>query len=131
MMYNIIYYMSQPQLKTYDELIIEYERVSDELTNLKKDYEENTIIQSMNDMKQIYDKQTKKMKKMSDIIDNMNETTKVVKLMLKTLIKNSNVYSSRRDVVNKFELNTRLEFINEILSESLKTKNELYYFNIE
>ena len=121
--------MSQTQ--DYTDLVLEYERVNLELIKLKKEYEENTIIQSMNDMKQIYDKQTKKMEKMSDIIDNMNETTKAVQIMLKTLIKNCAGYSSRRDTINKFELKTRLEFINEILGESLKTKNELYYYNLD
>lgn len=44
-------------LQTYAELVLEYERVSSELTDLKKEYEENTIIQSMNDMKTIYESQ--------------------------------------------------------------------------
>jgi hypothetical protein len=121
--------MSQTQ--DYAELVLEYERINLELNKLKKDYEENTVIQSMNDMKHMYDKHTKKMEKMSDIIDNMNNNTKAVQLMLKTLIKNCTVYSSRLETISKFELKTRVEFINEILGESLKTKNELYYYNID
>jgi hypothetical protein len=121
--------MSQTQ--TYDELFLEYERVSEELTKLKKECEENTIIQSMNDMKKTYESQSKKIDKMSDIIDSMNETTRAVQLMLKSVIKSSSNYSNsnRRDNITRFELKTRLEFINEILSDSLKTKNELYYLN--
>jgi len=117
------------QTKTYDELFLEYERVSEELTKLKKECEENTIIQSMNDMKKMYESQTKKIDKMSDIIDSMNETTRAVQLMLKSVIKSSSNYSNRRDNITRFELKTRLEFINEILADSLKTKNELYYLN--
>ncbi len=118
----MLYIMSQtPQVA---ELLVEYEVIKSELNKLKKDYEENTIIQSMNDMKEVYDKQTKKMEKMSDIIDNMNDTTKAVQLMLKMVIKNCTGYSTR---INKCELNNKIEFISEILEESLKTKNELYY----
>ena len=123
----MLYIMSQPQAQTYDEVLLQYESVSFELNKLKKDYEENTIIQSMNDMKEVYDKQTKKMEKMSEVIDNMNETTKAVQLMLKILVKNLSSYSNRRESVTRFELKNKIEFISEILEESLKTKNELYY----
>lgn len=123
----MLYIMSQLQAQTYDEVLLQYESVSFELNKLKKDYEENTIIQSMNDMKEVYDKQTKKMEKMSEVIDNMNETTKAVQLMLKILVKNLSSYSNRRESVTRFELKNKIEFISEILEESLKTKNELYY----
>jgi|GWRWMinimDraft_5_1066013.scaffolds.fasta_scaffold127344_1 hypothetical protein len=119
------------RIQTYAELFLEYESISSELNKLKKDYEENTIIQSMNDMKQIYDKQTKKIEKMSDVIDDMNETTKAIQLMLKMLLKNLSSYSNRRETVTRFELKNKIEFISEILEESLKTKNELYYINYE
>jgi hypothetical protein len=79
----------------------------------------------MNDMKKTYEEQSKKIDKMSDIIDSMNSTTRAVQLMLKSVIKSSSNYSNRRDNISRFELKTRLEFINEILSDSLKTKNEL------
>lgn len=119
------------QIQTYAELVLEYERVSAELIKLKKDYEENTIIQSMNDMKKMYDDQSKKIEKLDNILDKMVDANKAVQLMLKTVIKNSGGYSSRREAVSRFELKTRLEFINEILSDSLKTKTELYYINID
>ena len=119
------------QVQTYEELVLECERLKEELNKLKKDCEENTIIQSMNDMKTTYEAQSKKIDKMSDIIDSMNETTRAVQLMLKSVIKSSSNYSNRRDNITRFELKTRLEFINEILSDSLKTKNELYYLNYD
>lgn len=124
-----LYIMSQQPIQTHAELVLEYERVSSELNKLKKEYEENTIIQSMNDMKKMYDEKTKKLNKMNKIIDDMTQTTRAVQLMLKTLIKNTGEYSSRREDLSKFELKMRLEFINEVLSESLKTKNELYYYS--
>lgn len=117
--------------ETYDELLLKYECMTIEFNNLKKDYEENTIIQSMNDMKQVYDTQTRKMEKMSDVIDSMNETTRSSRLMLKTIVKNLNSNSYKRESVARFELKNKLEFVNEILEESLKTKNELYYIMYE
>lgn len=123
------YIMSQ--IQTYAELFLEYESVSSELNKLKKEYEENTIIQSMNDMKQIYNNQTKKIEKMSNVIDDMNETTKAIQLMLKMLLKNLSSYSNRREIATRVELKNKIEFISEILEESLKTKNELYYINYE
>jgi putative cell wall-binding protein len=123
--------MSEPQIPNVAELLVEYELIKSELNKLKKDYEENTIIQSMNDMKHVYDKQSKKMEKMSDVIDNMNATTKAVQLMLKILVKNMSSYSNRRESVSRFELKNKIEFIDEILEESLKTKNELYYITYE
>jgi putative cell wall-binding protein len=119
------------KIQKYDELLLDYERVTEELNKLKKDCEENTIIQSMNDMKKMYETQEKKIEKMSNIIDKMNENTRAVQLMLKTVIKNMDNYNSRRENITRFELKTRLEFINEILSNSLKTKNELYYLSYE
>jgi hypothetical protein len=113
------------------KLVLEYELIKSELNKLKKEYEENTIIQSMNDMKQVYDKQSKKLEKMCNIIDNMNETTKAVQLMLKILVKNTSSYSNRRESSGRFELKNKIEFIGEILDESLKTKNELYYITYE
>jgi len=126
-----ILYSVMSKIQKYDELLLDYERVTEELNKLKKDCEENTIIQSMNDMKKMYETQEKKIEKMSNIIDKMNENTRAVQLMLKTVIKNMDNYNSRRENITRFELKTRLEFINEILSNSLKTKNELYYLSYE
>lgn len=119
------------RFQTQEELVLEYEKINEELSKLKKECEENTIIQSMNDMKKTYENQSKKIEKMSDIIDAMNETTRAVQLMLNSVVKSSSNYSNRRDNITRFELKTRLEFINEILSDSLKTKNELYYLNYD
>lgn len=42
--------------KTYDALIIEYEELLSKYNDLKYDYQENTIVQSMNDMKKRYER---------------------------------------------------------------------------
>jgi hypothetical protein len=131
--YNMLtsIYIMDSNLQTYAELVLEYERVSEELSKLKKECEENTIIQSMNDMKKVYEAQKEKIDKMRDIMDRMGEGQKAVQLMLKIIIKNFNTSTYRRDNVTRYELKTKLEFINEILSECLKTKNELFYISID
>lgn len=110
-----------------DELMLEYENVKYELNKLRKEYEENTVIQSMNDMKKMYDTQTQKMKKLLNIIDSMNDITEAIQIMLKIIVKNINSYTIKRDYITRFELTNRLEFINEMLNESLQLKNDLYY----
>lgn len=42
--------------KTYEELLCDNNKLRKELDDLKHEYQENTIIQSMNDMKRRYDK---------------------------------------------------------------------------
>ena len=118
-------------VQTYADLLLEYERVSSELATLKKECEENTIIQSMNDMKKVYEKQKEKIDKMHDIMDKIVDGQKAVQVMLKHLIKNFHNSNIRRESLIRYELKTRLEFINDILTDCLKTKNELFYINID
>lgn len=118
-------------LQTYADLVLEYERVSSELSTLKKECEENTIIQSMNDMKTVYEKQKDKIDKMHQIMDKIVDGQKAAQMMLKVIIKNFHNTGVRREGLPRYELKTKLEFINEILTECLKTKNELFYLSID
>lgn len=103
----------------------DYEHLLTELTTLKKEYEENTIIQSMNDMKEMYDIQEKNIKKLVKLIDNMLDTSSSIHLMLKYL--NENIHSSGNNIYTKYNL----KFISDILeSEISKSKNELYSIDI-
>lgn len=122
--------MNEP-VQTYEDLLVEYERVNSELSALKKECEENTVIQSMNDMKKVYEKQKEKIDKMHEIMDKIVDGQKAVQVMLKHLIKNFHNSSIRREGLMRYELKTRLEFINDILTDCLKTKNELFYINID
>jgi hypothetical protein len=126
-----IYIIMDENMQTYADLLLEYERVSSELTTLKKECEENTIIQSMNDMKKVYEKQKEKIDKMHEIMDKIVDGQKAVQVMLKHLIKNFHNSNIRRESLIRYELKTRLEFINDILTDCLKTKNELFYINID
>jgi len=112
--------MSELQIK-YDKLLLDYETLENEYKDLQSDYSENTIIQSMNDMKDVYNHQKKKIEKLNDIIDSILEVNKSVKLMLSVLCKNVN------NIEDKYLLKYRIEFIQEILESSLKLKSGVYY----
>jgi hypoxanthine phosphoribosyltransferase len=99
----------------------DYEHLLTELTNLKKEYEENTVIQSMNDMKEMYDIQEKNIKKLVKLIDKILDTSSSIQLMLKYL--HENINSSGNNIYTKYNI----RFISDILeSEILKSKTELY-----
>lgn len=120
--------MSSSKENKYSAL--DYEHLLTELTNLKKEYEENTVIQSMNDMKEMYDTQEKNIKKLVKIIDNMLDVSSSVNLMLKYVMENTHPSSNNaynNNIYNKYNI----KFINDILeSEMLKSKNELYSIDI-
>ena len=54
--YQIYFLFISKMKKTYEELVCENNRLRKELDDLKYEYQENTIVQSMNDMKRRYDK---------------------------------------------------------------------------
>jgi predicted nuclease with TOPRIM domain len=100
-----------------------YEKLLQEYNKLKNEYSENTIVQSMNDMKSMYDIQKKKIDKLNDIIYKITNMNKSIKLMLSVVCKNASNYT----FTSRYELKHRLEFIQEILDICLKSKNEMYY----
>jgi hypothetical protein len=113
--------MSTNNEKNYDKLLADYKKVCNELDMIKKEYQENTIIQSMNDMKKIYNEQKMAIDKLYDIIDRMHDRNKAIKIML------SNLSQFRRiENIHKHDFKVKIEFIQEILNENLQTKNELY-----
>lgn len=116
--------MSELQIE-YDKLLLDYEILENEHKKLQNEYSENTIIQSMNDMKDVYNSQKKKIEKLNSIIDNILDTNKSIKLMLSSILyKNiNNIENSQSKHVLKY----RIEFIQEILEDSLRLKNTIYY----
>jgi len=110
--------MSSSQLQAYAELTVKYENLKIEMMRLKEEYQENTIIQSMNDMKVMYDELVQKMDKVANTVEDINQIIKAVELMIETIIDNNSV---------KYELKTKLEFINEMLNKTLKLKHDLYF----
>ena len=106
------------------ELQEKYDKLLEKYIKLQKDYSENIIIESMNDMKIMYDNQKKKIDKLLNIVDNILDKNKSVNIMLSVLTKNLNNNTS------KHELKCKLEFIQEIVDTSIRHKNEIYYFAI-
>ena len=106
----------------YDKLLLSYEK-------LQHDFSENTIIQSMADMKTVYETQKKKLDKMNDIIYSLHDSSKTVKTLLNTMSNNMTSYSKKYESMTKYELRSRLQFIEEIVEASLKIKNEIYYLD--
>lgn len=103
-----------------------YNKLLQEHLKLKNDYSENTIIESMNDMKKVYERQQKKIDKLKNIIDNIIDINKTLKVMLSVLCRNTSSYNYD----GRYELKHRIEFIQEILNNSLKLKSEVYYLDL-
>jgi len=120
--YKYTIQMSTTNDKNYDKLLADYNKVCNELEMIKQEYQENTIIQSMNDMKKIYQDQKKLIDKLYDIIDRIHDRNKAIKVMLTTLSQ-----IKRMENIHKYDFKIKLEFIQEIVNENLQTKNELYY----
>lgn len=115
--------MTELQIK-YNELLLKYDTLVNEHKNLQNDYSENIIIQSMNDMKDIYNIQKKKTDKLNEVIDNIIDMNKSIRIMLSTLYKNTN---NADNFQGRYSLKYRIEFIQEILENTLKLKNMVYY----
>lgn len=111
----------------YDKLLADYKKIVDDYKTLQDDYSENTIVQSMNDMKNMYDIQKKKIDNLSEIIDNITDMNKCIKVMLAVLHKNATNYN----YASRYELKNRLEFIQDILDNSLKLRSRIYYLEYE
>ena len=94
----------------YEDLKIKYDK-------LLHDYSENTIIQSMNDMQKVNKLQGEKNDKLLNIIDKLTDNNKCVKIMLNTVSKNN----------SNLNLKNRLDFIQDIIINSIKIKSEVYY----
>lgn len=112
--------MSSDLQEKYDILLEDYKK-------LKHEYSENVIIQSMNDMKSMYNVQKSKIEKLNNVVTNISSINKSVKVMLSVLCKNINNYNFS----SRYQLKHKLEFIEEMIEESLKLRNEIYYIEYE
>lgn len=111
----------------YDKLLNDYLKLNNEYDTLKYAYSENTIIESMNDMKVVYENQQHQIKKLKEIINNMSDINKSIQVMLSILNTNTSSYNYE----GRYELKCRIEFIEEVLKTSLKLKNKLYYLDYD
>lgn len=108
-------------LYDYNMLLDDYETSIEDYDKLRLEFSENTIVQSMNDMKTEYEKQIKKQKNLTNIINYININNNAIKVMINTLIESSFNVS----------LKNKLEFINEIVESSIKKKFDIYDMDID
>lgn len=103
-------------MENYAELKVKYD-------NLMYEFSENTIIQSMGDMQAVNQCQSDKIDKLMSIINKITENNRAIKILLNVLCKTvSN---------DKYELKTRLEFIEEVVNMNIQIKREIYYLDYE
>ena len=108
------------ELKQYNDLLIEYNK-------LKHEYSENTIIQSMNDMKHTNDllmhkinNMTVKSEKLEKISQLMTDSCIVVDKMLDSLIK-----SILNSDISRYQIKTKLYFILDIVKDYKKNRQDI------
>jgi hypothetical protein len=123
--------------ESYLNLKRKYDALLAEHSKLKNEYSENFMIQSMNDMKKMYEEKEnslkiseKKNRKLYTISYHLSDCIKTGNIMLETVIKNvQELEKSTNNRVELFEIELKLKFIQEILEEAVQTKNELLYFS--
>ena len=115
--------------KKYDDLVKEH-------TKLKHEYSENFLIESMNDMKKTFEEKELEIKVLSSSLErlrNMNyhlcENLGAVQIMLNT------IHKSMRQLINPttsdlYQLEQKLKFVDEIIVQCLKTRDDLLFTSI-
>jgi hypothetical protein len=102
--------MEKQKEKKYDELFDEYVRLEEEHNNLKNECSENVLLTSLNDMKVIYESCEKELNKLKNVISESRETTRVINIMIDTIIENLKHE-------NKFKIESQLNFIKDVLEK--------------
>lgn len=120
--------------RMYDKLLIEH-------LDLKKEYSENFMIESMNDMKKEFEVKEQEIQSLKDDLKHIKyintdliNNIKSISLMSKTIInklKEIDRYKfiNRDDYFKLFEIQSNLKFIEDVIKQTLKTKNEFLYLN--
>lgn len=111
----------------YESLYKKYNKLLEDYDKLKHECSENTVIQSMMDMKNTYESQCKQIEKYKEIKEHFIDTISTCKLMINIIIKK--VKYSIPNISESYILEQKLIFINEILDESLKKITEILYLN--
>jgi hypothetical protein len=126
--------------ESYLDLKKRNQELTDELAKLNLNYSENTVIQSMNSMKEIYEEKERELNLLenkfikSDISNiYLVENIRAIKLMINVIIKNIdkieilNRYSYESETQNCLNiLQSNLVFVNSLIDETLKKNNEQF-----
>lgn len=100
--------------KKYEELLIEH-------GNLKYEFSENVIIQSINDMRDINEDLSDRLNKLNKIIEKIFDYNTSAGIMLNTISKNTDI--------SKYTVKCRVEFVEEVLLNCKKLKSDICYIN--
>lgn len=129
--------------ESYLDLKRRNQELQEELAKLKLNYSENTVIQSMNSMKEIYEEKEHELKILehkllkSDISNiNLVDNINAIKLMLNVIIKSID----KIEILNRYSyesetkiflhtLECNLLFINAVIDDTLKKNNEQFNIN--
>jgi predicted nuclease with TOPRIM domain len=118
--------------RKYDELL------STHLV-LKREFSENFIIQSMNDMKEKYEEKedeiqylTRKNEKLKNVVSYLSENLKSINIMVNTVrlkLKefDRNSFRNSDDFYKKYELESDMRFTQDVITTSLKSKHDILY----
>lgn len=98
--------------KEYKELCVKYKE-------LAHDYSENTVIQSMNDMKNDNEILNKNLEKYKECFYYSMQSTRSIDIMIDTLMEST----LNNSLKNKFQ------FIKDVLEESTRKRNNIIYNN--
>lgn len=126
---------------TYLELKKKYNLLLEDYKNLKDEFSENTIVQSMNSMKELYEEKEnelmnleRKYKNLDDTNFYLVETLKAVRVMVSGLkgkikqVENKFKYSYENESrLELHELQICINFIDEVIDNTLKKRLEIMY----
>jgi hypothetical protein len=118
--------------RQYEDLLVEHSK-------LQKEFSENFMIESMNDMKKQYEEKEDEldvMGKINDKLKNINchlsDSCKTVNVMLSAIrskVKDigRNIFKNTDDYFKMYEIESNIKFVQDVVASSIKTKNELLY----
>ena len=112
----------------YNILFNEFNKVKNENIELLKQLSENTVISSMEEMKEMYNKKEEEISKLKDFISDNNRSNRTVINLINTIISNLDNYHTNNNkpsscIITSYTLENRLEFIKENIEF-----NKKYFF---
>lgn len=123
--------------ENYLNLKKKYEELLREHAQLKVDYSENFMIESMNDMKKTFEEKELEIKILSNSVDRLRNTNyhlcenlTAVQIMLATLNKTIKHIPNTPSATELYQLEQKLKFVDEIILNCLKSRDEMLFSNL-
>jgi chromosome segregation ATPase len=123
--------------ENYLNLKKKYEELMREHAQLKVDYSENFMIESMNDMKKTFEEKELEIKVLSNSVDRLRNTNyhlcenlTAVQIMLATLNKTIKHIPNTPSATELYQLEQKLKFVDEIIMNCLKSRDDMLFSNL-